>query len=251
MKKARHENPGNGGFRLNRYLASCGLGSRRNVEILVTRGRVTINGVTITTPAARVSEGDLVEVDGMSVEPREKLYVLFNKPPGYVCSVRDTHNRTIFDILPAKYAKEGTFPVGRLDKMSEGLLILTNDGQLALGLTHPREGQEKTYDVLVSTPVGEHQLALLKKGTFFQGKRLRPARVLMLERKPRSRWIRFVLKEGVKREIRHITNAAGLQVERLVRVAIGKCWLETLKPGEWVETSKDELISKINQGGTI
>jgi len=73
----------------------------------------------------------------------------------------------------------------------------------------------------------------------------------MLERKPRSRWIRFVLKEGVKREIRHITNAAGLQVERLVRVAIGKCWLETLKPGEWVETSKDELISKINQGGTI
>ncbi|MDK2845399.1 MAG: rRNA synthase, partial [Synergistales bacterium] len=77
MKKARHENPGNGGFRLNRYLASCGLGSRRNVEILVTRGRVTINGVTITTPAARVSEGDLVEVDGMSVEPREKNIQLF------------------------------------------------------------------------------------------------------------------------------------------------------------------------------
>ncbi|MGC9490402.1 MAG: pseudouridine synthase [Thermovirgaceae bacterium] len=239
------------GIRLNRYLAACGLGSRRKVEELIKNGKVFLNGSKAESPGLRVCSHDRVVVDGLAVEPEDVLYVLFNKPQGFVCSVKDPHNRTVFEILPREYTERGLFPVGRLDKMSEGLILLTNDGETAFRLTHPGEGTEKTYDVLMSTSVGEGQLKALRKGTSLDGKHVRPLLVVMLPREPKGHWVRFVLNEGVKREIRRLSKNAGLEIRRLVRTGIGKMKLEKLKPGEWREISKTELFNMIEQGGIV
>ncbi len=133
--------------RLNRYLAACGLGSRRGVEALIGDGRVTIDGVVATSPGERVGEGARVAVDGRPVAPDEHVYVLLHKPADVVTTVRDTHGRqTVIDLVGAD---RRLFPVGRLDADTTGLLLLTNDGELAARLMHPRHGVEKTYEATV------------------------------------------------------------------------------------------------------
>lgn len=247
------ENNRNGkdGMRLNRYLAACGLGSRRNVEELIKNGRVFLNRSKAESPGLRVYADDRVEVDGVTIEPAEVLFVLFNKPRGFVCSVKDPHNRTIFDILPQEYAGRGLFPVGRLDKMSEGLILLTNDGETAFRLTHPGQGTEKSYEVLMTAPVGEKQLKALRKGSSLDGKYIRPLLVAPMSKEPKGHWVRFVLREGVKREIRRLSKNAGLEIRRLIRTGIGKMRLAELKQGEWRKISKTELVHMIEQGGIV
>jgi 23S rRNA pseudouridine2605 synthase len=251
MKIMENSRNGKAGMRLNRYLAACGLGSRRKVEELIKNGRVFLNGSKAKSPGLRVCADDRVEVDGVTAEPEEVLYVLFNKPRGFVCSVKDPHNRTVFDILPREYAGRGLFPVGRLDKMSEGLIVLTNDGETAFRLTHPGEGTKKSYDVLMATPVGEGQLKALRKGASLDGKHVRPLLVATISREPEGYWVRFVLNEGVKREIRRLSKNAGLKIRRLIRTGVGKMRLEKLKPGEWRKISKTELLTMIEQGGIV
>jgi len=242
---------GKAGIRLNKYLAACGLGSRRKVEDLIRNGRVILNGSKAESPGMRVCADDHVEVDGVTAKPEEVLYVLFNKPPGVVCSVRDPHNRTVFDILPQEYAERGLYPVGRLDKMSEGLILLTNDGETAFRLTHPGQGTEKSYEVLMTTPVGEDQLEALRKGASLDGKHVRPLLVETMPKEPKDHWVRFVLNEGVKREIRRLSKNADLEVRRLIRTGVGKMRLEKLKPGEWRKISKTELLNMIERGGIV
>lgn len=238
-------------MRLNKFLAFCGLGSRRKVETLVTGRRVTVNDVPAETPALRVCGTDVVKVDGVAVKPKEPLYLVMNKPRGFVCSLRDPHNKTLFELLPQEYRELGLFTTGRLDKMSEGLLILTNDGDMAFRLSHPREGTEKTYDVLMENPLADRDLQILRQGTWIGGKHVRPVTVGMLSRAPANCWVRFVLGEGVKREIRRISTDAGLKVKRLIRVGIGKLWLATLHSGEWRNISKEELARSIDHGGRV
>jgi 23S rRNA pseudouridine2605 synthase len=239
------------GMRLNRFLAACGLGSRRSVEKLIAGGRVLINGCKASNPGLRVGTEDLVEVDGVPAEPKESLHVLLNKPRGVVCSVKDPHNETVLNLLPPEYARQGVFPVGRLDKMSEGLIILSNDGEMAFQLTHPSFGTEKIYDVLMKDPVRACQLSALEKGTHIEGRLIRPSSIVLLPGEPKDCWVRFVLREGIKREIRLISREAGLDIRRLIRVGIGKMQLERLKPGEWRSVSKKQLLRMINQGGFV
>jgi 23S rRNA pseudouridine2605 synthase len=249
--KAKNKEIQKAGMRLNRFLAACGLGSRRSAEKLIAEGRVFINGRKASSPGLRVGADDLVEVDGVSAKPKESLHVLLNKPRGVVCSVKDPHNETVLELLPPEYARLGVFPVGRLDKMSEGLIILSNDGEMAFQLTHPSFGTEKSYDVLMKDPVKTCQLSALKNGTCIEGKLVRPSSVVLLPREPKDCWVRFVLREGIKREIRRISKEAGLDVQRLIRVGIGKMRLEKLKPGEWRSVTKKQLLRMINQGGFV
>ena len=133
--------------RLNRYLAMCGAGARRKVEEFITGGRVKINGETVTEPGRQVFPGDKVEFDGGDMSPVKETYLIFNKPAGILSAVEDSRERTVIDILPPAMDKLRLFPVGRLDRESEGLIILTNDGMFSQELIHPRNGFTKTYDV--------------------------------------------------------------------------------------------------------
>ena len=126
--------------RLNRYLAMCGAGARRKVEEYITAGRVKINGVTVNEPGRQVSPNDRVELDGAVVAPVEQRYLIFHKPKGVLCAVEDSRERTVIDILPPEMDRFRLFPVGRLDRDSEGLIILTNDGIFSQELIHPRNG---------------------------------------------------------------------------------------------------------------
>lgn len=235
-------------LRLNRYLALCGLGSRRRVEEeYIIPGRVTLNGCTVRNPAERVAPADRVFVDGRQVSPRETLYLVMNKPRGVVCAVRDPFSRTVLDLLPDDFRKEGLFPVGRLDKESEGLLILTNDGQFMQDLIHPSRGIRKSYDVLLDRLPSPREMELWRKGISFEGKRLVPVSVTP----GNDTWLRIVLAEGVKREIRIMAIQHGFRVRRLIRRAIGGMNLCRLETGRWEERDRNDLWKLINEGGMV
>ncbi len=215
--------------RLNRYLAACGLGSRRGVEVFVAEGRVTIDGVVATAPGQRVPEGASVELDGRPVAPDEHAYVLLHKPADVVTTVRDTHGRrTVVDLVGAD---RRLFPVGRLDADTTGLLLLTNDGELAARLMHPRHGVEKTYEATVRGAMSAESAARLAAGIELDGKRTAPARVRILRASGRSSVVEIVLHEGRKRQVRRMCEEVGHHVISLHRSAYAGLRLGSLAPG--------------------
>ncbi|HEY3612811.1 MAG TPA: pseudouridine synthase [Gaiellales bacterium] len=215
--------------RLNRFLAACGLGSRRGVESLVADGRVTIDGVVADSPGRRVEAGADVAVDGRSVSPEAHAYVLLNKPPATVTTVRDTHGRrTVIDIVGAD---SRLFPIGRLDADTTGLLLLTNDGDLAARLMHPRHGVEKTYEATVVGAVTEQTATRLAGGIELDGRRTLPARVRILRASGRQSVVEIVLHEGRKRQVRRMFEEAGHHVLGLHRSAYAGLRLGTLAQG--------------------
>ncbi len=239
-------------MRLNKYLALCGVGSRRKVEDYIFSGRVLCDGYQVLEPAFQVSEGTIVTVDDVEVYPQEPVYLAINKPRGYVCAVTDSDYPVVLDLLPKSYAPYRLFPVGRLDLQSEGLLLLTNDGDFAQRLIHPRAGITKEYEVRMDRPVSRADLAQLRQGALWEGRRLIPSEVEVLTyREPIGRWLRFVLHEGVKREIRIIAEAVGLRVEVLFRRKIGRLELRKLRSGWILEFSAEELWHMIRFGGVI
>ena len=238
-------------LRLNRYLALCGLGSRRSVEDLIKSGRVKVNGKLAGSFYIRVGIDDHVEVDGRGIKPLKLVYLVFHKPKGCVCAVKDKHNTTIFSLLPEKYKGLGLFPVGRLDKMSEGLIILTNDGDFAFNITHPSSRITKTYEVLMNKPLSNSELMRLKKGTVVDGVHVYPKEVAIMRRPPNGQWVKIVLGEGRKREIRVIAQHADLRVVRLVRRSIGEMVLKDLPCGAFKEVSLRSLLLLIKSGGYV
>ncbi len=238
-------------MRLNKYLALCGLGSRRKVEDYIFSGRVLCDGYQVLEPAFQVGPATVVTVDDLEVRPQELVYLAINKPRGYVCAVRDRDYPVVLDLLPRKFQRYRLFPVGRLDLQSEGLLLLTNDGDFSQRLIHPREGITKEYEVRMDRPATAQDLDHLRRGTVFQGKRLVPAQVDLLDREPRGRWLRFVLQEGIKREIRLIAEGAGLKVEVLFRRKIGALELRRLRSGWSLELTARELWRGIRHGAVI
>jgi 23S rRNA pseudouridine2605 synthase len=215
--------------RLNRYLAACGLGSRRGVEVLVAEGRVTIDGVVATAPGQRVPDGASVELDGRVVAPDEHAYVLLHKPPDVVTTVRDTHGRrTVVDLVGAD---RRLFPVGRLDADTTGLLLLTNDGELAARLMHPRHGVEKTYEATVRGAMSAETAGRLAAGIELDGKRTAPARVRILRASGRSSVVEIVLHEGRKRQVRRMCEEVGHPVISLHRSAYAGLRLGSLAAG--------------------
>jgi 23S rRNA pseudouridine2605 synthase len=215
--------------RLNRYLAACGLGSRRGVETLVAEGRVTIDGAVASAPGQRVPDGARVELDGRPVVPETHVYVLLHKPPGVVTTVSDTHGRrTVVDLVGAG---SRLFPVGRLDADTTGLLLLTNDGALAARLMHPRHGVEKTYEATVRGAVGADALRALAAGVELDGRRTAPARVRALRTSAGQSVLEIVLHEGRKRQVRRMCEAVGHPVLSLHRSAYAGLRLGSLAAG--------------------
>lgn len=227
-------------MRLNRFLAQAGVGSRRSSEDLVRAGRVTVNGELVTNLATQIGQKDAVKVDGRLVRAQRSLTALLHKPPGYICSASDESGReTIFDLLPRNWPR--LFHVGRLDKESEGLLIVTNDGDLALQLTHPKFKIEKEYEVDVDRPFSFEDREKLLKGFHILGGRAKAERLNKLS----STRLRIVLRQGIKRQIRLMLYELGYEVKRLVRTRIGKITLD-VPPGKWRLLSEAEIASLSN-----
>jgi 23S rRNA pseudouridine2605 synthase len=226
-------------MRINRFLASAGLGSRRAVEDLILQGRVTINGKPVTTLATQVQPGDAVKVGRRLIESNEGLTVVMNKPAGYVCSASDEQGRqTVFDLLPPDWPR--LFHVGRLDKDSEGLLILTNEGDLANELMHPRYKVEKEYEVTLDRPWDPKLTPKLLKGVQVEGGR---ASVVHVGQEGPS-FLRLVLVQGINRQIHKMLWRVGeYDVKRLKRVRIGRIKMTGLGTGQFrVLNNKDVAL---------
>ncbi|MFC1452786.1 pseudouridine synthase [Verrucomicrobiota bacterium] len=229
---------------LNRFLALCNVGSRRACTQWIKDGRVEVDGSRATRPEMRVRPAeDAVTFDGrrvVPVPPRNRT-ILLHKPRGYVCSRAGQGSRTVYELLHG--IDESLVPVGRLDKDSEGLLLMSNDGSLTQRITHPRFEQEKIYHVTVSGAATEAVLGQLRSPLPVEGRCTRPAEVRILRPgvSQGRTVIEFLLREGRKRQIRRICNQAGLVVHRLVRTRIGDITLRGLKPGQWRDMTSSEM----------
>jgi pseudouridine synthase len=224
--------------RLQKILSQAGIASRRASEQLMIEGRVTVNGTTILELGTKADPArDDIRVDGRRIKiPERHLYLLLNKPRGYVTTRSDPQKRpTVIDLLVG--VREYVYPVGRLDYDSEGLLILTNDGDLAARLTHPRHGVPRVYEVSVRGVPDAHDMSRLTKGVSIDGHRTQPAEVVSLGP---SR-LRITVREGRNRQVRKMCDAIGHPVAELRRVAIGPLRDAKLKVGRWRLLSAPEV----------
>lgn len=226
--------------RLQKLLSAAGVCSRRTAETYLIAGRVTVNGQTAHLGQRADPDRDEILVDGRPLAPRaEAVYILLNKPRGYVSTLSDERGRRTVAELVADCGSR-VYPVGRLDLDSEGLLLLTNDGDLVNGLTHPRHEVEKHYEVRVRGNMDN--IPRLSEPMELDGYAIRPAGVVIVERGEDSAKIRMTIHEGRNRQIRKMCEKVGLEVRRLKRVAIGDMPLDPkLKSGAWRELTQDEL----------
>lgn len=239
-------------MRLNKYLALCGVGSRRKVEEFIFSGRVLCNGYQVREPGFQVLEGTTVTVDDQEVRPERQIYLVLNKPRGYICAVTNYQYPVVLDLLPREYDYYRLFPIGRLDLQSEGLLLLTNDGDFAQQLIHPRAGITKEYEARMNRPATESDLGQLRHGVEVEGKSLIPVDVDIVNyREPYGQWLKFVLNEGIKREIRIMAEGVGMRVEVLFRRKIGRLELRKLPSGCCLNFDRDQLWDMIQYGGVI
>lgn len=223
--------------RLNKFLASCGIGSRRTCDKLIQNGMVAVNGKIIDNPATRVTDDDFVKVEGKRAQQLQTEAILFNKPKGLVCSKNDEFQReTIYALIPPKY--QHLNHVGRLDKESEGLLILTNDGDLAQKLTHPSKKIEKEYIVTTDQAFPNEVLSKFLKGVHTPEGKAQAKSVKRLS----PRRVRIVLETGLKRQIRMMFQSVHVRVKKLVRVRIGTMEGNGLEPGK-IEVLEEERLN--------
>jgi pseudouridine synthase len=230
-------------IRLNKFLAQRGVASRRHADDLIADGRVSVNGVVIEDLGTKIEESaDRVAVDGKMVRGRGgHVYWMLNKPPGFLVTLDDPfERRTIRDLVPD--LPDGVYPVGRLDKESEGLLILTNDGDLAFRLTHPRFEVVKRYVVRVRGELADSSVARLRAGVFVDGKRTAPAKVEVFERAARGTVLQLEIHEGRKREVRKMLDAVGHPVLELKRVMFAGLSLSHLPSGHRRPLTNAEIL---------
>jgi pseudouridine synthase len=227
--------------RLQKFLAEAGVASRRAAEQIILAGRVYVNGQPVCRLGIKVDPAcDKVTVDGKPVRARRKLYIALHKPIGCVCSRKDELGRpTIYDLLPREW--QMLHSVGRLDFNTEGLIFLTNDGQFALHLTHPRYGVRKKYTVTVEGRVERAMLAQFTRGIWHAGERLQ-AQAARLASASRARSVvELELVEGKNREVRRLFESQGLVVKRLQRMQVGRIKLGELKSGRWRALTETEI----------
>lgn len=229
--------------RLQKILSRAGLGSRRACEVLIAAGRVRLNGSVAELGSKADPAKDQITLDGKPLPKAEPLvYIALHKPRGVLSTVESTDPRpTVRDLVPVP----GTlYPVGRLDAESEGLILLTNDGELANHLTHPRYGHEKEYRVLVARHPDQEQLDAWRHGVILEdGTHTQPAEVVVEKASGKGAWLRAVLREGRKRQIRETCAKIGLPVVRILRIRIGTLHLGNLKPREWRPLKPVEIAS--------
>jgi 23S rRNA pseudouridine2605 synthase len=223
-------------MRLNRFLAAAGLGSRRHCDELIAAGRVTINGKVCSDFSAQPGDRDHVKVDGKLVRHERRLDLMLHKPAGFVSTRNDPHARdTIFDLLPPHLPR--LFNIGRLDTQTEGLLILTNDGDLAQRLTHPRYKIEKEYEVTLDRPWDPMLTPKLLRGMTLDGQRARMDKVQSIK----ASRLHVVLRQGINRQIRRMFYDVGYDVKKLVRIRVGRLRLGDLPRGHWRPLTSSEL----------
>ncbi len=223
-------------MRLNRYLAAAGIASRRGADELIAAGRVTVNGKPCIDFHFQPAVTDYVKVDGKRVHQRGHVYIMLNKPAGFVCTRRDPKiSDTIYDLLPPKFSS--LFYVGRLDTQSEGLLLLTNDGDFAQRLTHPRFKIEKEYEVALDRIATPDLAPRLLRGLVLDGKRARAKRVQQVS----PTRLRIVLEQGINRQIRRMLERLGFHAKRLTRIRIGNLRIGDLPRGKWRQLSIHEV----------
>lgn len=229
--------------RIQKFLASAGIASRRACEELVKKGKIKSNGKVITELGTKIDpEKDIIEYNGRIILPgKKKIYIKFNKPAGYITSCSEEQGPTIFEMLKA--IKERVYPVGRLDKNTSGLLLLTNDGDLALKLSHPRYGHEKEYECETSSPLTAEQALKLENGVEFgPNEKTQKAKVIRISYKT----FRILLKEGKNRQIRRMVSLVGNKVAKLKRIRIDNIKLGNLKEGHFEHLQEPELKKLFN-----
>lgn len=228
-------------IRLQKHLSECGIASRRKAEELIEQGKVKINGHIAFLGAKVDPKRDKVTVRGKAVVPvNEKIYIMLNKPRGYITTMRDELGRKNVSELTAD-AGARLFPVGRLDRDSEGLLIMTNDGDFANKLTHPSSHVNKTYRVTVRGNAEEEQILQMKEGILLDGKKTLPCDCFVAERKTDRTVLIFIIHEGRNRQIRRMCEAVGLEVIRLKRTEIAGVKLGMLPQGKWRPLNEREM----------
>ena len=226
--------------RLQKILARAGLGSRRSCEGLIRRGRVRVGGQVAELGQKADPARDTITVDGRPVRvPSDHVYVAVHKPRGVLSVTKDDRGRrTVRDLVPLP---GHLFPVGRLDLWSEGLVLLTDDGEFSNRLTHPRYEHEREYHVCVEGEPSDAALLQWRRGVFLDGPRTAPAQVSVLHRERDCTWLRVVLREGRKRQIRRVAGILGHRVRQLIRVRVGSLVLGDLRPGQWRRLSAAEV----------
>jgi len=221
-------------MRLNKFLSQTGIASRRKADELIRDGRVKVNGVVADIGTTVNPDTDTVSVDGKIVRKQDYVYIAFYKPKGCTTTLSDPHAKlTIKDFLPKKL---NVFPVGRLDKDAEGLLLLTNDGDFAFNITHPKFGVEKEYEVLLTRPLEREEVKRMIKGIESDGDILKAISVSMVDK-----MARVVMAEGKKREVKRLFKAFEIGVLSLKRIRIGNLRLGNLKPGEFVYIKPEDV----------
>ena len=227
-------------MRINKYLASCGIASRRKVEELITHGKIKVNGVVVTNLATDIKEDDIVEFDDKVVALQQNYeYYILNKPKGYVSTASDDRGRkTVLDLIKTKAR---IYPVGRLDYDSESLLILTNDGELTNKLTHPKHNISKTYLVNIDSGISKEEVETLKKGVVIDGYKLHECIIDVLEAEKGKTKLQITIFEGRNREIRKMFESINKKVIYLKRIKIEGLALGSLKRGEYRALSQKEI----------
>ena len=232
-------------MRINKYLAESGLASRRKCEQYILDGLVAVNGKTVTDLATTVGATDNVTVDGRPVKPVSKhVYLIMNKPKGCVSTVSDDKGRkTVLDIVRDKYADTRLFPIGRLDYDTEGLLILTTDGDLCNRLTHPSHEIEKVYSAKIEGEIDESTLNVIRRGVEIDGKRTKKCRAKFMGYDSRTKisTVEIAISEGMNREVRKMFEAVGKNVTFLKRVAIGDLRLRSVDRGSYRKMTAEEV----------
>lgn len=229
-------------IRINKYLSLCGLGSRRKTEEIIKKGHIYVNGMPMTNLSYQVNiDNDTVMYKGQVLLPVETYhYLLLNKPKGYVTTTKDERNRpTVLHLIPEDYRREGTFPVGRLDKDTEGLLLFTNDGELAYKLTHPRFKVPKTYQVMLDRPLRDDHKITIEHGIELYGSQTLPATINFVN----DEWtiVTITVTEGKKRQVRMMFSILGYEVTGLIRIQYGPIRLGNLPTGKYRILSKQEI----------
>ncbi len=232
-------------MRLNKFLSNSGVASRRKCDLLIKEGKVYVNGKLVTELGTFINEKkDKVTVDGERIIlPSSFVYIKLNKPKGYACTAHDEKGRkTIYDLIDTD---ERLFSIGRLDYDTEGLIILTNDGDFANKVSHPKFSIEKEYRVTIEGDIKESELAVIRKGVVIDGERLPTARVNFLSSENGFTKLSVVIDEGQNRQIRRMFEAIGKSIRLLKRVRIGSVTLGRLRRGDYKDLTEDELNSLV------
>ncbi|MGI6669277.1 MAG: pseudouridine synthase [Acetivibrionales bacterium] len=229
------------GIRLQKYLAACGLASRRKCEELISQGRVQVDGRVVTEQGFKIKGNEVIKVDGAVVgNEQKKVYILLNKPEGYISSVKDQFSRkTVLDLVDD--VRERIYPVGRLDYDTSGLIILTNDGEFANMIMHPSHGLKKAYRAVISGTLSSKEVERLKEGIAVEDYITAPADVRVIKPGRHESVVEIAIHEGKNRQVRKMFESLGHRVIKLKRIAIGAVTINGLAEGRWRHLRKSEI----------